>query len=59
MHYGNYAFSSNGQATIVAKSGVPLREAYQKSHITDLDVAAIRRIYNCKLFNYYHLLYNL
>ena len=46
MHYGNYAFSSNGQATIVAKSGVPLREAYQKAFISDLDVAALRRLYN-------------
>ena len=46
MHYGNNAFSSNGQPTIVAKSGFPLREAYQKSFISDLDVAALRRLYN-------------
>jgi hypothetical protein len=47
MHYGNYAFSSNGKPTLVAKSGVKLLEAYAKTSISSLDVAALRAAYNC------------
>ena len=47
MHYGNYAFSSNGQPTLVAKSGVQLLEAYAKTAISSLDVAALRAAYKC------------
>ena len=47
MHYGNYAFSSNGKPTIVAKSGGKLLEPYDKTAISSLDVAALRAAYKC------------
>ena len=46
MHYGAYAFSSNGQATITAISGVTLLDAYQKTALSTLDVTALRAAYS-------------
>lgn len=48
MHYDNYAFSKNGQPTIVAKKpGVTLLPSYKKFMLTQTDVAEIKRRYNC------------
>jgi len=50
MHYDNYAFSNNGQPTIVAKSGLKLLATYQKTDaqiLSSLDVQAIRSFYSC------------
>ena len=47
MHYDNYAFSSNGKPTIVAKSGATLLPSYKKFMLTKTDVAEIKRRYNC------------
>lgn len=48
MHYQWNAFSLNGQATMVPKqSGVELLPASSKYSLTDIDVAAIRKYYNC------------
>ena len=50
MHYDNYAFSNNGQPTIVAKSGIKLLATYQKTDaqiLSSLDVQAIRSFYSC------------
>ena len=44
MHYGNYAFSSNGQPTIVANNGMQLLEAYDKTSLS-LDIKALKRAY--------------
>ena len=46
MHYGAYAFSSNGQATIEAKqAGITLIDAYQKTSLSTSDVSALRLAY--------------
>ena len=54
MHYGNYAFSSNGQPTIVAKNGMTLLEAYDKTSLSQLDIEALKRAYSlCKAYFYF------
>ena len=48
MHYDSYAFSNNGQPTIVAKqSGITLTHTSVKNGISDIDVGEIRKRYNC------------
>jgi hypothetical protein len=50
MHYDNYAFSNNGQQTIVANNGVRLKPSYSKTDaeiLTELDVQAIKTFYSC------------
>ncbi|XP_016409953.1 zinc metalloproteinase nas-13-like [Sinocyclocheilus rhinocerous] len=45
MHYGTNYFSRNGMPTIEPKeSSVTIG---QKSHLSDLDVQRIRRLYHC------------
>ncbi|XP_016342812.1 zinc metalloproteinase nas-13-like [Sinocyclocheilus anshuiensis] len=45
MHYGNNYFSRNGMPTIEPKeSSVTIG---QRSHLSDLDVQRIRRLYHC------------
>ncbi len=51
MHYGNYAFSSNGQPTIVANNGMQLLEAYDKTSLSSLDIEALKRAYGPSIFN--------
>ena len=48
MHYGSYSFTSNGLATIVAKSGATLLDAYQKTDLTSTDIKSIKKAYNGK-----------
>lgn len=46
MHYESTAFSANGLETIVPKvSGVTLGN---KQKLSDIDVAEIRKYYNCQ-----------
>lgn len=48
MHYEWNAFSVNGQATIVPlQSGINLVNASQKTSLTSIDVAEIRKYYGC------------
>ena len=48
MHYDSYAFSKNGQQTIVPKqAGVSLLASWQKNTLTETDIAEIRKYYNC------------
>lgn len=48
MHYEWNAFSTNGQATVVAlQPGVNLVNASQKKSLTDIDIAEIRKYYDC------------
>jgi hypothetical protein len=42
MHYGKYAFSANGQPTIVTRNGARIG---QRSGLSPLDVAAVKQIY--------------
>uniref|UniRef100_A0AAY4AP95 Metalloendopeptidase n=1 Tax=Denticeps clupeoides TaxID=299321 RepID=A0AAY4AP95_9TELE len=45
LHYGSNFFSSNGQPTILPKSpGVSIG---QRSHLSALDVAKVKRLYKC------------
>ncbi len=46
MHYGSYAFSSNGERTIIPKqSGVTLIEAYDKTTMSSSDAQVIQKTY--------------
>ena len=48
MHYEWNAFSINGRATIEPlQSGVVLRPAWEKTALTNTDVAEIRKVYGC------------
>ena len=50
MQYGEYAFSSNGQKTIIPKDGSRLVEAYNKNDaqiLTASDISAVRQRYEC------------
>ena len=48
MHYEWNAFSKNGQATITPKqAGVQLLAAYQKTSLSPVDIAEIKKYYNC------------
>ena len=45
MHYGPTAFSKNGSATIVPlQPNVKIGQLY---HLSPLDIAAVRKFYNC------------
>jgi hypothetical protein len=45
MHYNAYAFSANGQATILQKkSGVTIGQRVQ---LSATDIAEVRAYYNC------------
>ena len=46
MHYGNYAFSDDDQATIIAKFDSHLKFG-QRKQWTYLDVKMINRLYPC------------
>ncbi|XP_067133059.1 astacin-like metalloprotease toxin 5 [Centruroides vittatus] len=49
MIYGNYAFSKDGKSvTMEAKTGVKLREPYEKSGLTASDVYRIKKLYQCE-----------
>jgi hypothetical protein len=45
MHYGNYAFSSNRKATIVAKNS-NVKE-FGNIHLSPLDIKQANLVYNC------------
>lgn len=50
MQYGEYAFSFNGQKTIIPKDGSHLIEAYDKTDaqiMTASDISAVRQRYQC------------
>ena len=47
MHYDNFAFSLNGEPTIVAKNGVTLLPSYKKFMLSQIDKAEIKKRYNC------------
>ena len=48
MHYGAYAFSSNGQQVMYPKQpNVILTDPYDKQHMEESDAIQIRQIYNC------------
>ena len=50
MHYGNTAFSSDNIKPSMERlinSQVPLLEPYAKYILTNLDIQAIRKRYNC------------
>lgn len=46
MHYDNYAFSSNGRATIVAKSD-PNKRLGQRNGFSQTDVKQLNKLYKC------------
>ena len=47
MHYGAYAFSTNGQATITAvAAGTTLLDAYQKTALSSVDITALKSAYS-------------
>ncbi|XP_057307440.1 zinc metalloproteinase nas-4-like isoform X2 [Hydractinia symbiolongicarpus] len=46
MHYGNYAFSLNGQKTIVSKSN-PSERLGQRVGLSDIDVKQLKKYYKC------------
>ncbi|XP_051539131.1 astacin-like metalloendopeptidase [Myxocyprinus asiaticus] len=48
LHYGAYYFSSNGKPTIVAKNSRV--QIGQRTHMSDLDVKKIRKLYHCGTF---------
>ena len=48
MHYEWNAFSTNGKATIEALDGTELLPAYKKDNLSDIDIAEIRKAYNCQ-----------
>ncbi|MBN3317499.1 ADA2B protein, partial [Atractosteus spatula] len=45
MHYGEFFFSSNGEATIVPKSGGV--KIGQRTHLSVLDIKRINKLYRC------------
>jgi len=47
MHFDNYAFSSNGLATLTAKQNIQLFPASQKVSLSSIDVQKIRSMYGC------------
>ena len=48
MHYDSYAFSMNGQPSMVPKqTGVTLKPGYQKTYLTKTDIGEIRALYGC------------
>lgn len=48
MHYGNHAFSKDGQsATMVAKSGARLVETYYKLGLSAEDASGMNSMYDC------------
>jgi len=47
MHYGNYAFSIDGEKTIVSKSGGS-ESVGQQDGLSALDLKQINKYYNCK-----------
>ena len=47
MHYEWNAFSMNGKPTIEAYDGTELKPTWQKTALTDIDIEAIRKYYNC------------
>lgn len=54
MQYGEYAFSGNGQKTIIPKDGSTLIEAYDKNDaqiLTASDISAVRQRYQCTAGN--------
>ncbi|XP_068584873.1 high choriolytic enzyme 1-like [Cebidichthys violaceus] len=48
MHYGKYAFSRNGQPTIVSKSDPDL-EFGRATKMSDNDIARVNTLYQCKV----------
>lgn len=47
MIYGDKAFSKNGQKTIETKGGQKIAYPFNKSQLTNLDVTAIKKLYQC------------
>ncbi len=47
MHLDNYAFSSNGQATIISKQNIQLFPTSQKVSLSSIDVQKVRSMYGC------------
>ncbi|GFY69515.1 zinc metalloproteinase nas-15 [Trichonephila inaurata madagascariensis] len=47
MIYGNKAFSTNGQPTMVARNGQRLTEPYEKNGMTQSDITRVNKMYNC------------
>ncbi|XP_012669983.1 astacin-like metalloendopeptidase [Clupea harengus] len=45
-HYGSLFFSSNGQPTLVPKNSV--QDLGQRSHLSELDVQRLRKLYKCE-----------
>jgi len=46
MHYGNYAFSTNGRKTIVSKSN-PNELLGQRRGLSDIDIRQLKTMYKC------------
>merc|ERR1712127_144040 len=52
MQYSAYAFSSNGQKTILTKDGSYLKPAYDKTYaeiMTASDISALNKLYECSI----------
>ena len=47
MHYGNYAFSKNGQKTIVSRSN-PSETLGQRRGLSKIDIEQLKKYYKCR-----------